>query len=174
MHESFHSLLISLERERAELFSLLRGRSDESLNAAPGPGQWSAVQVMHHLIVSEELALSYLHKKLSYTPKLEKAGFRTWLRKAMLKFYLALPIKFKAPKVVSGEVLPEFATLAATEARWEAVRADLSAFLTKAPAEYFDKELFKHPFAGKLTLGGMLEFFLSHFRRHREQIIRGL
>ena len=174
MHPSFQPLLTSLEQERQDLHTLLQAYSDESLNQAPGPGKWSAVQVMHHLILSEELSLKYLQKKLSFNPTLEKAGWKSQMRKGLLKLYLGLPFKFKAPKGVNDEALPDFVSLADTMARWESARNGISDFLEKAPDTYIDKELYKHPFAGKLTLSGMLEFYQHHFRRHREQIIRTL
>ena len=172
MHPSFQTLLDTLEQEREALFSLLEFRSDKDLNHPPAPGTWSAIQVMHHLIISEELALQYLRKKLSFDPKFEKAGLRSRMRVVLLKFYLGLPFKFKAPEAVSGEALPAFVSLADTRARWSATRREMAAFLAEMPESHLDKELFKHPFAGKMTLEGMLEFFLTHFRRHREQIIR--
>lgn len=174
MHSSFQPLLDTLERERLELADLLRFRSAEELNHAPGPGKWSAIQVMHHLIISEELSLGYLKKKTSFQSNFEKAGLKTSLRKGLLKIYLSLPFKFKAPKGVSDEALPAFGTLEETMDRWEKARQAMAAFLSQAPEGYSDKEIYRHPFAGKLTLEGMLEFFLAHFRRHREQVIRTL
>ena len=96
----------------------------------------------------------------------------TRIRTRVLKLYLGLPFKFKAPRAVSGEALPDSVPLADTMARWERTRTGMQDFLEKVPEDHLDKELFKHPLAGKLTLKGMLEFFLSHFRRHREQINR--
>ena len=174
MHPSLSPLLDTLEQERNDLHVLLKTHSDESLNRPPTPGAWSAVQVMHHLILSEELALQYLQKKLSFNPKLEKAGWKTRFRVGVLKFYLGLPFKFKAPGAVSGEALPDFVSLTETMGRWERTRNEMYAFLEGIGEDQLNKENFKHPFAGKLTLKGMLEFFLSHFRRHREQIIRSI
>lgn len=174
MHPSYQSLLGLLEQERRELLVLLQVRSDEELNRVPGPGQWSAIQVMHHLIISEELSLGYIRKKLSFKPALIKAGFSEKFRRLLLKIYLGLPFKFKAPKGVDDEALPVFASFSETAKRWEAIRSDLAGFLEGVAPDLLDKELYKHPAAGKMTLNGMLDFYLAHFRRHREQILRML
>lgn len=174
MHPSFQLLLEPLEQERRELFDLLQVRSDEELNQVPGPGKWSVIQVMHHLIISEELSLRYVKKKLSYNPALKKAGFSEGFRRMLLKIYLGLPFKFKAPKGVNDEALPAQVPFSATAQRWEAIRFELAKFLEGLDSGLIDKELYKHPAAGKMTLSGMLDFYLAHFRRHREQIIRAL
>ncbi|MFZ2900625.1 MAG: DinB family protein [Saprospiraceae bacterium] len=174
MHPSYQSILGTLEQERMELFDLLRVRGDEELNQTPGPGKWSAIQVMHHLIISEELSLKYVRKKLSFNPALQKAGFSEKFRRMLLKIYLGLPFKFKAPKGVNDEALPSHVSFSETAQRWDAIRSDLAGFLEGVPRDLFDKELYKHPAAGKMTLNGMLDFYLAHFRRHREQIIRML
>jgi hypothetical protein len=174
MHPSYQTLLETLEQERRELFDLLQVRGDEELNRAPGPGKWSAIQVMHHLIISEELSLKYVRKKLSFKPELQKAGFSERFRRMLLKIYLGLPFKFKAPKGVNDDALPAHVSFSETARRWDAIRLDLAGFLEGVSQDLFDKELYKHPAAGKMTLHGMLDFYLAHFRRHREQIIRTL
>ena len=174
MHLTFQNLLDSLEQERKDLHLVLQPFPDEMLNRPPAPRKWSAVQVMHHLIISEELSLKYLKKKLSFNPTLKKADWKAKARKGVLKFYLGLPLKFKAPKGVNDAALPKFVSLEETMERWAKARKEMRDFLEQLPEDHLDKELYKHPFAGKLTLRGMLEFFQSHFRRHREQIIRTL
>ncbi|QNP52094.1 hypothetical protein H9L05_19750 [Hymenobacter qilianensis] len=46
----------------------------ERASTSPGPGQWSAVQVVHHLLVSETGINQYIDKKLAQTEDLEEAG----------------------------------------------------------------------------------------------------
>ena len=89
-----------------------------------------------------------------------------------LYFFLAAPIKFKAPSV--AEPLSNNATLADTQARWNAIRTDLNVLWNNLPEEVLDRSWFKHTLAGKLNLMQMLEFFGNHFERHEHQIWRTL
>jgi hypothetical protein len=50
----------------------------------------------------------------------------------------------------------------------------MAAFLDNLPAEYADKEVYRHPFAGRMSLAGMLSFFEAHFINHRRQLYRAL
>ena len=118
--------------------------------------------------------MDYVKKKLSFQPQLSKLGAGDRLRAFMLKFYLSLPFKFKAPKVVGDEVLPEQTTFGETNKQWLQIRADLRAYLEELPEEHFSKSLYKHPFAGRMSLKSMLQFFGSHVERHAAQVDRSL
>lgn len=127
---------------------------------------------MHHLILTEELSLQYVRKKLSFDPKLEKVDFSTMIKQLLLRFYLNVPIKFKAPDAVGDQSLPGFTTLADTRSRWMKVRQEWTQFLEQMPAELEDKAVYKHPLAGRLGWTGMLAFFQYHLERHEKQIRR--
>ncbi|MEO6037984.1 MAG: DinB family protein, partial [Saprospiraceae bacterium] len=91
---------------------------DEQLNRKPAGGGWSAMQVLHHLLLTEELSMAYIRKKLSYNPSLEKVGLGSHWRTFLLHAFLRSPVKFKAPAMIGDSNLPDFATLAETRARW--------------------------------------------------------
>lgn len=174
MPPSLQYRLDALDAALDALVDELSGHSIEALQQPPAPGQWSALQVMQHLMRSEELSMQYLRKKLSYQPELQKAGMAAALRSRLLRFYLRLPFKFKAPAPVDASTFKTDVSLDELARRWRANRRELRAFLDGLPADLYDKEVYKHPFAGRLTLMGMVDFFDGHFRRHREQIRRGL
>ena len=54
--------------------------------------------------------------------------------------------------------------------RWKDNRAELQEFLDNLPSHLLKTELYKHPFAGKMSLKNMLVFFNLHFKRHRKQL----
>ncbi len=56
------------------LFESLAQVSEETLNRKPANGGWSAIQTMHHLLLTEELSLAYVRKKLGFQPQLAPAG----------------------------------------------------------------------------------------------------
>jgi len=156
------------------LFQDLSTYSDEQLNTQPGPGKWSALQTMHHLLIAEGYAQGYVRKKLSFNPKLNNAGLGDKWRTLLLWLYLSAPFKFKAPPAVAEENLPTDSSLATTKTQWKEQRQELAAQLKSYSPEIFNKSLYKHPFSGRMTLDGMLIFYQIHFERHRKQIERTL
>lgn len=142
---------------------------DEILNRKPANGGWSAVQTIHHLILSEELSLAYVKKKLSFNPELKPADINARVRSFLLWLFLNTPFKFKAPKNIGTEHLPDHATFAETRARWEKIRADWTEFFSQMPDNLANKALYKHPSAGRLSWLQMLNFLETHFRRHSKQ-----
>lgn len=147
---------------------------DEKLNRRPVDGGWSAIQTMHHLILSEEFSMSYLQKKMGFTSTFEDNNWSARLRSLLLWISLTSPVKFKAPAAIGPENLPDFASLAATQQRWEEVRLVWDAFFEQLPPELSNKLVYKHPRAGKITFMQMLSFFETHFKRHKKQIFRSL
>jgi hypothetical protein len=147
---------------------------DSTLNYRPGGAGWSAVQTMHHLLLSEELSLQYVQKKLSFNPRLETRGVGAHWRGFLLWFYLNTPFKFKAPDVVGAQKLPEQVSLADTRARWEAAQTGWEHFIQQMPAELLDKAVYRHPLAGRLGWPETIGFFRHHFLRHRRQIRKAI
>jgi len=143
---------------------------DERLNRKPADGGWSAIQTLHHLILVEENSMAYIHKKLSFNPPLEKAGLSSWWRSLLLRATLWTPFKFKAPKSAGNERIPESGTLQEVDARWKKIRAEWTAFFEKMSPDLLDKAAYNHPRAGRLSWLHMLDFFSSHFERHRRQV----
>jgi len=166
--------LNNLDDKLNKLFADLESYSDEQLCKKTAPDSWSAIQVLHHLIMSEKYSRMYCEKKLSFNPKLKKAGLGTSLRTKFVNFYLNSPFKAPAPKMISGPNLPEKDTLANVREIWLSERANLAKFIQDLPQEYTDKEIYKHPLGGRLTIDGMMQFFDAHFKNHEKQIYRAL
>lgn len=157
-----------------DLLLEMQGHTEERLNSRPADGGWSAIQTMYHLILSEELSLAYVRKKLSFNPTFQTADISADGRSFLLWLSLSSPFKFKAPPAISKEHLPEQASLASARERWLKIRAEWTDFLTQMPDELLDKLVYKHPRAGKLKWSGMLHFFKTHFLRHRNQMRRAI
>lgn len=162
------------QKQVDQLLEELASTDDTVLNMSALDGGWSAIQTMHHLILTEELSMAYVKKKLSFNPKLEVPGPEAWFREQILKFYLWAPFKFKAPEMVGDTNLPGFTSFADTRKRWEKIREEWTEFLQQLPDELVDKAVYRHPFAGRFGWLGMLTFFRKHFARHRKQIHRSL
>ncbi|MBK8967859.1 MAG: DinB family protein [Lewinellaceae bacterium] len=162
------------QKQVEALLERLAASDDSVLNMSAMDGGWSAIQTAHHLILTEELSLKYVQKKLSFQPKLEVPGPDSWFRSNLLALYLYLPFKFKAPDAVGDQSLPGFTSLADTRARWLKIRQDWTDFLEQLPGDLVDKSVYRHPFAGRFGWPGMLRFFQNHFTRHQKQIFRTL
>ncbi len=157
-----------------DLLAELEPLSEELLNRKTPTGGWSAIQTMHHLILSEELSFAYVQKKLSFQPQLEPAGIAAQWRGFLLWAYLSTPFKFKAPKNVGDENLPDHASFADTRARWQKTRANWTDFMEKMPDEIGNKAIYKHPRVGRMGWAQMMLFFETHMARHSKQIRRAV
>lgn len=161
-----------LDFELTELLKVLKDYSERTLNKKPAEDKWSVLQIMQHLILVEGYGKAYVEKKLSFNPELKKAGIGGAWRKFLMKSLIKIPFKVSAPAPVSGDNLPDESSFWETAKKWKQQREELREFLESLPIEYFDKELYKHPLAGKMSLYGLMDFNVAHFKRHRKQINR--
>ena len=174
MRSKILRLNASYQKKVEDLLQDLNSTDDAVLNMTALDGGWSPVQTMHHLILTEELSLGYVRKKLSFNPRLDKPGPGAWVSEQLLKLYLGLPFKFNAPPNVNDESLPGFTSLQDTRNRWLEIRKNWTDYLRDMPDDLLDKAVYKHPIAGRLGWTGMLRFYQHHFNRHRKQIFRAL
>ena len=158
------------DEELDALFSFIKAYSEEELNKKPNEKSWSVVQVMHHLMISEEGALNYVKKKLTLGKEhIKKASATSKLRTMLLVSSLKQPIKLSAPPVAC-EGIPDYANIETTQNQWLQQRNELYEFLANQPNEMFEYECYKHPITGRMDIWGMLDFFEVHFQRHFKQI----
>lgn len=164
----------SLNKLTESIFKELESYSEAALNARPHPNSWSALQNLNHLVLSEKLSLAYCNKKLSFNPKLKKAGVSSALGSLLVNASLRSPIKVKAPINVGSEALPLHDTLASIRKTWGENRTDMKDYIENLENEYIDRAVYKHPFGSRLSLLGMVSFFKAHMKRHRRQLRKAL
>ncbi len=174
MTPSLDRRLKRIDQRLETLLEELSGYDNDTLNRKPADGGWSALQVMHHLMLAEEGSIRYVRKKLSFDPDLKDAGLGSSWRATVLNFYFLLPFKFKAPPGVDDAALPEKSDFEEVAKRWRKNREELREYLQGLPQELFRKSIYRHPFAGRMSLEGMAAFFDGHFARHHKQIKRTL
>jgi hypothetical protein len=172
MRPDFGRRLERLEASRARALSLLARHDSPALNRAPGPGRWSALQVLHHVIESEAATLGYIRKKMQAGASLPQAGFGSFLRRAAVQLGLVLPLRFRAPAVAA--VVPDVTDPAALRARWEEVRTGWRQLLGALPADLEGRLLFRHPVAGRMGLADTLAVLQAHLDHHVPQVERAL
>ncbi len=159
-----------------DLLKNLDQYDDERLNQKPPDGGWSPMQVMHHLILSEEMSLRYVEKKMSFESAYPVTGFKETWRSFLLWAFLTLPFKWKAPEKIGGdpEVLPAFSSKQKTFERWRAIRSAWAQLIQNMPDDLARRTVYKHPRAGKIGWTHMVSFFGTHLSRHRKQIMKAL
>lgn len=173
MNHRLHLRLEQLERATENLL-----RAAEALGpaatTAPGPGEWSAAQVVQHLLLAETGIMAYLQKKLASQEQLRRGSAGAQLRSWLLRIALRLPgLKFKVPPRAGIEPpatnvppLPEL------RRQWEQVRRQLEQLLNEFPGPQLHHAIFKHPRSGMLTIGQTLDFMLDHVLHHQQQLRR--
>jgi hypothetical protein len=161
-------LFNTLEKQRADLISLIQGISPEAINNHPD-GKWSITQIISHLIASEQLSVKYLNKKILGIDTAPKTGIAEELKMIVLKISQRLPFKFKAPKVLA-ENTPIYENIEQLTETWNQTRADLKKVLEKFQDNQINRKVYKHPIAGMLNIEQALKFFREHIIHHTPQV----
>lgn len=172
MHSSLSPIFNELQKSMVELLEDIKDQPDSVLNEVPSRGGWSILQVVYHIVLVEEASLAYMKKKLSFGDDIPKAGFKAWFRSVYLKVFFVLPVKIKAPAIISVENMPAEIRFWEVLKKWKDVRLETEEFLDQMPDHLLKTELFKHALVGKMTPKSMLQFFHLHFARHRKQLNR--
>lgn len=172
MNQKIENQLQHIDKKLEQLLQDLQQYSEEKLNHQPTPDSWSVLQVLQHLALVEQASEKYVRKKLSFNPTLPKVNLGTAWRIVILRTYNWLPIKLKAPSYVNENNFDSTATFQEIATKWKDQRQQLQEFLGTLPDAIFDKEVYKNPIVGRLSLFGMLRFYEGHFDRHYKQIQR--
>lgn len=159
-----------LETARHELLGRLEGIDEEILNRPPRDAAWSVVQVLHHVLLAEELSIAYIGRKVD--AEAERAGVIGTLRSWALRLALRSPLRFKAPPMTTE--LPERDSLPAVAARWEEGRGRMRQVLATIPTETVDRAIYRHPIVGRMSVDQAVRFFEDHLAHHEHQIERTL
>ena len=168
MHPQLQQRYLQIEAERQQLEKELATLSEAQLQQPMAPGKWSALQTLRHLIMAEQSSVAYMKKKLEYAESATPAGLGARLRAALLTGWFRLGMKAKAPKAFAE--IPAGQSAAGVFGDYRAVREELRGVLDGVPDALIDRELFKHPLAGRMTLDSALDFFKAHYRHHALQI----
>ena len=171
MHSKIISLWRKLDAENMALFNDIEKIDPALLNTRPTPEAWSVNHNVLHLMLAERNSLKYLEKKISFGEPIPKANYKSTLRWLALKLAFDVPmLKFKAPKAIA--TMPEILDYTDLKTQYALERSKFKHFLENLPEHLVEADLYKHPRAGKMTVLHMLDFFISHAKRHRNQIKR--
>lgn len=159
-----------LERLREALLAPLAVHEEGVLNQPPAAGGWSVVQVICHLIIAEQLSLDYIRRKSLAGDSMAPAGLWSAVKSMALKAALRSPLRFRS--TAPAAEVPEAESLDSVTARWQSLRSEWGETLEAFPARWVDRAVFRHPFAGPLSLPQALDFIEEHLRHHARQVER--
>lgn len=170
MNEELKQYIRRLDEARNVFIDQIESCTREQRSRAPESG-WNMLQVMEHVLSSEKGTLEYMKRK-TQAPfgDIPIAGDENSAKSDQLVEALKSDKKWKAPTV-----LPDPTGAQSFEnmlAYWDRLREEYEAFLNDLDPGYFNREIFKHPFAGRLNLFQTLDFLINHLVHHVHQINR--
>lgn len=170
MHQDLQHYWQKMEAEKKNFESTISAAGAELQEFKPSAESWNMLQVLEHMVITEQMSIRYLVTKGLLKSK--KAGGKWHLFRGLyLSFMLKSPLKFKVPEVKGikpkGETKKEVLIQ-----DWASSRRQLQSFLEEFPEDKLNDLIFRHPVAGWLTIGGTLRFFADHISHHRQQLSR--
>ena len=158
-----------LESSRRALLDSLAGLPDATVRRQPAEGVWSIVQVVGHVTLAEEATLAYLRKKMQAPSAIPAAGPMSWVRMMAVAAVLRSPVRRRLrrppPTRPWRSAWPKRPHGGTACAEW-------AAFLEAFPPELLGRAVFRHPFAGRMSIAHTLGFMQEHQRHHARQIAR--
>lgn len=165
-----HKPYVELTEKWKALFVDLDQHAEEMLRWSASEKQWSINQILVHLMTTELGTIRYLKKKMQSKEPFRSSNYWSNTRYILLKWALKSAIKFKMPKILAEPST----TMSYVEIKKNVVfvHAEMEEFLAEFPERLFDKQIFKHPLAGRLPLVQSLWMLNHHFEHHMHQLNR--
>ena len=163
------TMLGELEERKQSLLAEVASWPGGRQRFKPGPGMWSALQVVEHLFKTEAAILTSMRAGLGQA---HRRGLRDLAGVWFIDRIFRSPRRVKTPASAS-QVLPgDPFSLEDLTARWDAVRRELHEVIAGLTPEQTRGGVFRHPIAGWMRVGETLNFFSSHLIHHRFQLAR--
>lgn len=157
-----------MEQQKAAILDELSQMTEAERTTRPRH-MWSAIQAMRHVQISEQMSLGYMKKKLQAGDGLASPTFWPKVKLRLLFMTYFFGMKFKAPAVLPD---PPVTSLADLEQDWGQTRESLKALVEDYPPQYLNRAIYKHPFAGMLSLNDAFVFMNAHLAHHVGQVGR--
>ncbi len=161
-----------LELRRIALMKLITSLSNDKYNQQPSSDSWSVAQAANHIFLSEQLSTAYIRKKLSYPDTLQPFQLKSWGGVFLIKLALWSNYKRKAPVAINMWEQQTILSQEELEQQWIKLRTDMIALIEKNQEAFGSHMVYRHPFAGRMTMHQMLIFLNDHMAHHMKQINR--
>lgn len=159
-----------MEQRRVELQKKLEQFPNEVMSVREEDGKWSVNQVLAHLSDSEFGTVRYINKKMQGMDSLRVTDFSARVRFTLLKWLLNSSIRYRMPRQLSEPSNDR--SFEQLKQQFDKNRKSLRDLIELFPSEYLDHLIFKHPFAGRLSLYQTVLFIDDHYKHHMRQIDR--
>lgn len=153
---------------KQKLLAKISTISDEKFNELPSNGGWSLGQTYYHVYFSEYGTIKTIQKNLRENKVMNDTKIGDVFRNIFLVIMLKLPIKFKAPKVVSK--VPDTISKKEIEEMFAKNSEEFKSILNDLPNDLENKQIFKHPIAGLFNINQCMNFVREHYMHHERQI----
>lgn len=158
-----------LQNQKNVLINKVQNLNDEQVNRKVNSDGWTLGQVYYHLYLVEEGTFRYMADKVKEITAIDNVGVKSWWRSILLKFFLAMPWKYKAPRRVSDSI-PNEVNITEVLADWTRIREKFHLLLNAQDDQHLSKKIFKHPRIGYINFFQTLEFIEAHHQHHFRQI----
>jgi uncharacterized damage-inducible protein DinB len=160
-------MLARIEERRRELLAQAETLTAEQLTFRPGPGHWSSLDVLEHLVKVEE----------GIAPRIRVRERRSLVetartRGALLLMFAAFGLRRRIKVPVQAIVPLGGVTLADLAKRWEEAQVAMKTALERFGPGDWSRPMMRHPLIGLLTPAESLTFILWHMGHHHKQIER--
>lgn len=136
----------------------------------PGAEQWSALQVIDHLIEVEKIIYTAARQNLRTATSADKLNPLHYIKYSIAMLILSTSRKIKTPDGVPEPQARK--NVDSYLADWSKMRDRWKEFISEIGPEKNKLQAFVHPIAGPMTIGMTISFMASHIRHHLHQIDR--
>lgn len=158
-----------LESQKQLLLSRFDGWSVARLSYRPSASGWSAIQVLDHLVRTEEEILSSAKQGLGFPHRI---GVRDRIGFLFIRKIFETDRKVKVP-ASAAQVLPDqYPAFGDVLERWQITRSDFVRFQSQLSPKQAVSGLFRHPVCGWMGMPQISQFFFVHMIHHGFQIGR--
>jgi hypothetical protein len=172
MNPRLEEIVNEIEAARSELILCVSDLDEAATGAPADPGQWSIGEILHHLVLMENLVTMLLEKQV---PRAKDRGIGADASTGSLIHSLD---QFPIETVIDKLTAPQSVVPAHGKTRDELLallsdsRAKLLRAISAADGIDLSQMHFPHPYFGRLDMYQWILFVGRHERRHIAQIVR--
>ena len=158
-----------IEAQKTAMLARIEAWPAERLTYRPAPEEWSAIEVLDHLVNVETGVLAAMRRGLEAPNRI---GVRDRLGFLLVDLVFRSRRRVKVP-MSAKRVLPgDEADMTDLVPRWDASRVALGELLAHLSPEDTRQGVFRHPVSGWMNVPQVLRFFSTHITHHHFQLDR--